>query len=317
GFLLEDLVVKCLVTGGGGYKGLKITQELLNRGHEVTILDTFYFGFAPVLHLVTHPRLNVIRKDVRDNLADLVSKFDTIIHLAGISGFPACIANPGVAYAVNVEATQRLVKALSPQQLLVFASTTAMYEVAPDMIVDETTTLSPNSIYTRTKREGELICLNEHDRTVAFRVATVMGVAPRMRSNLLVNDFVARAIYDRSLVLYFADAKRTFIHIDDCVRGYMMAIDKTREMAGSIYNLGSEKLNYSKLQIAHEIKKHVECDIILSTMPDKDSRNFVVSFDRIKKLGFDCTIDLSATIDELVKLYRFYKPDAADERFVF
>ncbi len=309
--------MKCLVTGGGGYKGIKIVNELLNKGNEVTILDTFYFGFAPVLHLATHPRLSIIRKDVRDNLGSILPKFDAIVHLAGLSGFPACISNPGVAYAVNVEATASLVRALSPEQLLVFASTTAMYEMAPNVVVDETTQLEPNSIYTRTKRDGELICLNEHANTVALRIATVMGVAPRMRSNLLVNDFVARAIYDRSLVLYFADAKRTFIHIDDCVRGYMMAIERSSEFVGQIFNLGSETLNYSKLQIAEEIKKHVECDIILSSMPDKDSRNFTVSFDKIKKLGFDCTIDLATTIEELVKLYRFYKPGAGDEQFVF
>jgi nucleoside-diphosphate-sugar epimerase len=138
-----------------------------------------------------------------------------------------------------------------------------------------------------------------------------------MRSNLLVNDFVARAIHDRSLVLYFADAKRTFIHINDCVRGYMMAIDKAEQMIGQIFNMGNERLNFSKRQVTEEIKKHITCDIIFSTMPDKDSRNFTVSFEKIRKLGFDTTIDLSMTIEELVKLYRFYKPDSADDRLVY
>jgi nucleoside-diphosphate-sugar epimerase len=309
--------MKVLVTGGAGYKGIKIAEALLARGDEVSILDTFTFGFVPVLHLVTNPKLTVIRKDVRDDMAAIVKDYDVIIHLAGLSGFPACVANPGVAYAVNVEATKRLVANLSKDQLLIFASTTAMYEVATEPLVDEETVLNPTGIYTRTKLEGENICLGEHARTVSYRIATVMGVAPRMRSNLLVNDFVARAIHDRSLVLYFADAKRTFIHINDCVRGYMMAIDKADQMIGQIFNMGNERLNFSKRQVTEEIKKHITCDIIFSTMPDKDSRNFTVSFEKIRKLGFDTTIDLSMTIEELVKLYRFYKPDSADDRLVY
>jgi nucleoside-diphosphate-sugar epimerase len=306
-----------LVTGGGGYKGIKIVQEILRRGDQATILDSFYFGFTPVLHLAAHPGLTILRRDIRDDLAAVVSSFDVIIHRAGLSGFPACLANPSVAQAVNVDATLQLVRALSPQQLLVFASTTSMYELSPDGVADETTDLTPKSIYTRTKRAGELICLNEHARTVAFRVATVMGVAPRMRSNLLVNDFAARAVQDRSLVLYGANAKRTFIHIDDCVRGYLMAVEQADAFSGGIYNLGCETLNHSKLQIAREIQKHVDCDILLSDMPDNDPRNFTVSFDKIKRLGFNCTIDLARTVAELVKLYRFYRPDPADERFVY
>lgn len=309
--------MKVLVTGGAGYKGIKIAEALLARGDEVTVLDTFTFGFVPILHLISNPKLTVIRKDVRDDIASVLKGHDVVIHLAGLSGFPACVANPGVAYAVNVEATRQLVKHLSKDQLLVFASTTAMYEVATDPLVDEETVLAPTGIYTRTKQEGEKICLNEHARTVSYRVATVMGVAPRMRSNLLVNDFVARAIHDRSLVLYFADAKRTFIHVNDCTRGYLMAIDKSDQMVGNIWNMGNESLNFSKRQVTEEIKKHIVCDVIFSTMPDKDSRNFTVSFAKIRKLGFECTIDLSTTIEELVKLYRFYKPDAADDRLVY
>jgi nucleoside-diphosphate-sugar epimerase len=309
--------MKVLVTGGGGYKGLKIVQALLNRGDEVVVIDTFFFGFVPIIPLIVNPNLTVLRKDVRDDLRSLISKVDVVIHLAGLSGFPACVANPGVAIAVNIEATARLVKSLSPNQLLVFASTTAMYEVAPGGDVDETTELVPSGMYTRTKKEAETICLNEHPNTVALRVATVMGVAPRMRSNLLVNDFVNRAVNDRSLVLYFADAKRTFIHIDDCVRGYLMAVDRSDQMRGAIYNLGSGKLNFSKRQIAEAIKKHVEFDIMISSMPDKDSRNFNVSFKKIRELGFDCKIGLDETITELVKLYQIYRPSVNDDALVF
>jgi len=306
-----------LVTGGAGYKGIKITEALLARGYDVTVLDTFYFGFTPILHLATNPKLSILRKDIRDDLRSVIREHDVVIHLAGLSGFPACVANPGVALAVNVEATRTMVKGLSKEQLLIFASTTAMYEVAPEIEVDEETVLHPAGMYTKTKQAAENICLNDHPNTIALRMATVMGVAPRMRSNLLVNDFVARAIIDRSLVLYHADAKRTFIHIDDCVRGYLMAIDKQDRMRGSMFNVGSNDLNYSKQQIADEIKKHVECDVINSALADKDSRNFNVSFKKIRALGFDCTIGLKETIEELVKLYSFYRPTSTDANLVF
>lgn len=309
--------MKVLVTGGAGYKGIKIVEALLARDCDVTVIDTFYFGFTPILHLATNPKLKIIRKDVRDDLRPLLGDQDVVIHLAGLSGFPACVANPGVAIAVNVDATERLVKSLGKGQLLIFASTTAMYEVAPEVEVDEMTVLHPAGMYTKTKLLGENICLNEHENTIALRLATVMGVAPRMRSNLLVNDFVARAINDRSLVLYHADAKRTFIHIDDCVRGYMMSIDRQSEMHGGIFNVGSNSLNYSKRQIADEIAKHVECDIIISKAADKDSRNFTVSFAKIKALGYDVSISLEDTVQELVKLYRFYRPGPGDESLVF
>jgi nucleoside-diphosphate-sugar epimerase len=309
--------MRVLVTGGAGYKGIKIVEALLARGADVTVIDTFSFGFTPILHIATNPKLTIQRRDVRDDLRSVLAEHDVVIHLAGLSGFPACVANPGVALAVNVEATSRMVKSMSKDQLLIFASTTAMYEVAPEIEVDETTVLHPAGMYTKTKQAGENICLNEHQNTIALRMATVMGVAPRMRSNLLVNDFVSRAIIDRSLVLYHADAKRTFIHMDDCVRGYMMAIDRQDQMRGGIFNVGSNDLNYSKQQIADEIKKHVECDVINSTLADKDSRNFNVSFKKIRALGFDCTIGLEQTIQELIKLYSFYRPSGGDANAVF
>ncbi len=303
---------RVLVTGGAGYKGIKIAEALLARGHKVTVLDTFYFGYAPILHLVPNPNLSIVRQDVRDDMKPLLATHDAVIHLAGLSGFPACAANPSIALTVNVEATATLAKAMSKDQLLIFASTTALYEVAPDGDVDENTKVAPKGIYTKSKREGELICLNDHPNTIALRLATVMGVAPRMRSNLLVNDFVYRAIVDRSLVLYDGRAKRTFLHINDTVTGYMLAIDKQSEMSGGIYNVGSGDLNFSKEDVANNIRKYVECDIISSKLADHDARNFNVSFAKIKALGFQYTLDLDTTIQELVKLYRFYRPSTSD-----
>ena len=132
-----------------------LVKQMACPSCEVTILDTFYFGYAPVLHIANHPRLTVLRKDVREDLTTVLAGHDVVIHLAGLSGFPACVANPGVALAVNVEATAQLAKRLGKGQLLIFASTTAMYEVAPHGEVDETTPVSPGGLYTKTKKEGD------------------------------------------------------------------------------------------------------------------------------------------------------------------
>jgi nucleoside-diphosphate-sugar epimerase len=300
--------MKYLITGGAGYKGVKIAEALLGAGEKVTILDNFQFGFGSILHLVQNPKLTVVKHDIRDEMSGLLSKHDVIIHLAGLSGFPACATSPTVAAQVNVSAAVRLVRQLSRDQKLIFASTTAMYEVTGEGEVNEEIPLRPVGVYTSGKREAELLCLSEHADTVVLRIATVMGVSPRMRSNLLVNDFVNQAVNGGTLVLYMAGAKRTFIHIDDCVTGYLFAVAR-QEMSGGIWNIGSERLNYSKLEIAEAIKAQTGCEVIISLKPDKDLRNFNVSFAKVRALGFECRKTLEETIAELVKLYRFYRPE--------
>jgi nucleoside-diphosphate-sugar epimerase len=207
---------------------------------------------------------------------------------------------------INLSGTERLLAQLSPGQLLVYASTTSIYGRKGD-VCTETSEVAPGSLYASTKYEAEKRCM-ERENSVSLRFATIFGVAPRMRRDLLPNDFVMRAVQERALILFDAASIRTFLHIDDAVRAYELALDRADAMAGDVFNVGSEQLNLSKRQIAEKIAEHVEFDIIDSTLADPDARHFVVNFDKIAKLGFRPERTLDEGIRELVRLFRFYRP---------
>lgn len=301
--------MRILITGGGGYKGVPLAKALLDAGHYVTILDIFVYGYEPVFHLASHPRLNVIKKDIRDPDVSYLKDHDVVMHLAGISGFPACDAAPSSAQAINVDATARIVRNLSKDQILIFASSTSLYGIGLSDTVDEETPVNPKSLYAIHKLKGEEICL-EHPNTICLRWATLMGVSPRMRAGLIVQDFTAKAVHERVIVLFSAGSKRTFMHVNDCVDGYVFALDNADRMLGGIYNVGDENLNFSKRDIAMRIRAHTGCEVIESVQEDADVRSFNVSFAKIHNLGYRCKIDLDMTIKELVKLYRFYEPNS-------
>ncbi len=298
--------MKTLITGGAGYKGLKLAQALLERGHTVMILDNFLYGAEPTLFLCAHPRIGFERRDIREVTERDLAGYDCIFHLAGISGYPACEANPHSAVTINVEATRRLLAGLSREQLLVYASTTSVYGRC-DLVCDEHSPVSPASRYARTKLAAEQLCL-ERENSIALRFATLYGVAPRMRWELLLNNFVLRAVRERSLVLFDPGSTRTFLHLDDAIRGYLLALDQADRMAGGVYNVGSEELNHSKLELARQIRKQVEFEIICSELGDLDVRSFTISFARIRALGFQPAVTLDQGIAELVKLFRYYNP---------
>lgn len=296
---------KILVTGGAGYKGVVLVKKLLERGYEVTLLDNFMYGYDSVLHLVTEPNLGIVQLDIRNVDEKLVAEFDVIYHLAGISGMPACAANPHAAEVINVEATRKLVSYLHNDQLLIYASTTSIYG-ASNIECDESVSVEPPSLYAKTKYEAEQIVLDRQN-SISLRFATVFGISPRMRVDLLVNDFAYRAVNNRSLVLFAGHSKRTFMHIQDAIEGYLFALDHADSMRGEIFNVGEEKLNLSKLDIANAIRNHVEFEIIDSSLPDQDVRDFLVSFKRISDLGYSTKFSLDDGIQELLKLYSFYK----------
>ena len=296
--------MKVLVTGGAGYKGVILVKKLLERGYQVTLLDNFMYGYDSVLHLVTEPNLRIVRLDIRNLDEKLLAEFDVIYHLAAISGMPACAANPHSAEVINVEATRKLVSCLHNDQLLIYASTTSIYG-ASDIECDESVPVEPPSLYAKTKYEAEQIVMDRQN-SIALRFATVFGTSPRMRADLLVNDFTYKAINDRSLVLFASHSKRTFIHILDAIDAYLFALDHADSMRGGIFNVGKEKLNVSKLDIANAIRNHVEFEIIDSSLSDLDVRDFLVSFKRIRDLGFNTRFSLDDGIRELLKLYSFY-----------
>lgn len=295
-----------LVTGGAGYVGVPLVTALLDDGHDVTIVDNFMFGFEPVLHLVSRPNLKMIKTDVRNEDLSYLDNNDVVFHLAAISGYPECEANPNSAQRINLDATIRISNYLSKDQLLVFASTTSIYG-ASGTISDEETEVSPVSLYGMTKLQAERE-LMQRENSISLRWATVFGVAPRMRSGLLVNDFVQKALHEGTLVLYSGDSKRTFMHVNDSVRGYLFALEHVAEMAGGVFNMGSEDLNYSKRDIAEHIHNYHPFEIVDSSMCDKDVRHFYVSFKKAVDLGFECQYTLDDGIVELIKLYRFFNP---------
>ncbi len=298
------MLKKILITGGAGYKGTLLAEELLNLGHNVTILDNFMYGYDSVFHLISRKNLTINKTDMRNLKASDVEGFDVVFHLAGISGMPACATNPHSAESINVDSVRNLIALMKPEQLLINASTTSMYGYS-EVICDEETVIAPVSIYGKTKFVSENL-IQARDNSISLRFATVFGVSPRMRNDLMVNDFTYKAIVDRSIILFAGDTKRTFIHIKDAIRAYIFAMDNSEIMKNQIYNVGDDGMNLSKKDISNNIAQYVKFEIIDSNLPDLDKRNFEISFKKINALGFKTMYNLNDGILDLVKLYSFY-----------
>jgi nucleoside-diphosphate-sugar epimerase len=298
--------MKILVTGGAGYKGVVLSRALLDAGHQVTILDNFMYGFDFMLHLLEYPELQIWKEDVRNLKESCLKNFDVIFHLGGISGYPACEANPHSAHLINVEATKNMMDCVSKNQLVVYASTTSFYGKSGNVCTEDIA-VKPVSFYGITKYQAEQYIL-QRENSISLRFATIFGVSPKMRIDLLVNDFVFKAHNDRCIVLFESKSKRTFLHIKDAIAAYVFALNNFEAMKGQIFNVGDNRLNYSKLEIAQHANSLTGCKIIDSDMADFDTRNFEVSFDKLARMGFAVTRTLDDGIQEMLRLYRFYKP---------
>jgi nucleoside-diphosphate-sugar epimerase len=299
--------MKILITGGAGYKGLKLTEALLERDYEVTILDNYMYGFEASLFLFKYPKISFINTDIRNIEEKDTAPYDCIFHLAGISGYPACEANPHSAQMINVGGTEKLLSGLSSNQLLINASTTSIYGSTGGSYNEETP-IKPGSLYAKTKFEAEKLCM-QRDNSVSLRFATIFGVAPRMRWDLMPNDFVLRAVHDRSLVLFDSRSVRTFLHIDDAIRSYLLVLERIDEMSGKVFNIGCQAMNLSKRQLADMISDQLDFAVIESELEDPDVRNFIINFDKISALGFKPLKTMEQGIAELIKLYQFYIPN--------
>jgi len=295
-----------LVTGGAGYVGVQLCRALLNKGHKVILFDNFIYGTESILSLLDNKNIQIVKGDIRGDLKNITKSADVVFHLAAISGFPACAANKAGAISINVDGTKNLIDVLSPEQLLVYASTTSVYGAASE-ICDESAPTEPLSLYGQTKLQAEKLVM-ERQNSISFRFATIFGVSPRMRTDLLINEFVYRALQDRSIVLFESKSKRTFLHILDAVKAYSLALDSLSKVKGKILNVGDEKLNFSKFEIAQKIKDVTGCTIIDSAIADLDRRDFVPSFQNFANLGFSAEVSIDEGIDELVRLYKFYSP---------
>lgn len=298
--------MKILVTGGAGYIGSCLVPMLLRRGYKVTILDNFTWGIKPILHVAADPNVELISGDVRDK--ELVKKAmsgqDMVIHLAAIVGYPACASDRDRAISTNVEGTRNIARELGDRKLI-FASTGSTYGKV-EGICNEETPIDPLTLYGSTKWQAEKLVTTSGG--VALRFATVFGVAPRLRLDLMVNDFVYQALHNKQIILYEGHFRRTFIHAMDAARSYLFAIDYYDKMKGEAFNVGDNKMNFTKRDVAKEIRKHLEFYLHEADVgEDLDKRDYEVSYEKINVLGFQAEVTFEQGIKELIKVLRHIK----------
>lgn len=302
---------RILVTGGAGYLGSILVPALLARGHAVRVLDNFLYRQTSLLDCCANERLDITRGDCRDRkvLESALSDVDLVIPLACIVGAPACDADPFAARSVNLEAIELLLSLRRREQRIIFPTTNSGYGIGePGKACTEESPLRPVSLYGVTKVEAERLIL-EAGNSITFRLATVFGTAPRMRLDLLVNDFVHRAVTDRTVVVFEGHAMRNYIHIRDVARAFEHAIDHFDAMQGRAYNVGLSNANLSKLDLCAAIQKQVPGFVFLEAPigKDPDKRDYIVSNERIEATGFQPEWSLEAGIRELVKGFRILR----------
>jgi nucleoside-diphosphate-sugar epimerase len=300
-----------LVTGGAGYLGSTMVPDLLNAGHKVTVLDNFMFQQASLNHVCKNPNFSVFKGDIRIEsvMAPLLSKADIIIPLAALVGAPLCTADPVGATTINHDAISLMIKLLSKDQIVLMPTTNSAYGTGDENnFCTEESPLRPISQYAIEKVgiEKELM---QRENAVSFRLATVFGMSPRMRIDLLVNDFTYRAVNDRFVILFESYFKRNYVHVRDVSRVFQHAILNFDKMKGQIYNVGLSEANVSKRELCETIQKQVP-DFLFIDAPigkDPDQRNYIVSNAKIEKMGFNTLVSLDEGIAELIKGYAMIK----------
>ena len=306
-----------LITGGAGYIGSYLTSELLRANQRVTVVDSLLFGGESVVPFLHHPNFNFVKADVtvpraiKDALKDDWQKPDAIVHLAAIVGFPACQAvGPQVARRYNVEATKKVFDQAVDLgvERFVFASTYSNYGLSVEgQPVTEESPLNPQSLYAETKIAAEEFLLGQKDAACApllFRFATLYGMSPRTRFDLIVNQFVLEAFTKHALIIYQRGYSRSFVHIHDVVRGVMMGLEADQpKIRGQVFNLGTEHGNYSKDDIVQLVLKRIPETVVeyKDLTFGGDMRDITVSFAKIKKvLGFNTTLNVDDGVRDLL-----------------
>jgi nucleoside-diphosphate-sugar epimerase len=297
--------MKILITGGAGYIGSVLAPYLLSLGHEVTVLDNFLFAQNSLAECCGHDAFEVVRGDARseDLVRPLIAKHDVIIPLAALVGAPMCKADPIGAKTINQDAVEMICRLVGKDQRVIMPVTNSGYGIGEKgKFCTEDTPLRPISLYGVTKVEAEKAVL-DLGNSLTFRLATVFGMAPRMRIDLLVNDFVHRAVTDRALVIFEGHFKRNYIHIRDVARAFGFALENFEKMKGRPYNVGLEEANLSKIELCEVIKKHVPQFTYLEAPigEDPDKRDYIVSNQRILGMGFTTEWGLDRGIRELIK----------------
>ncbi|MCK5214600.1 MAG: NAD(P)-dependent oxidoreductase [Candidatus Omnitrophica bacterium] len=303
--------MKILVTGGAGYIGSVVVPQLLNNNHQVTVLDSFMYQQTSLLDCCHDKKLTVIQGDVRDkNLVEkLMKEVEVIFPLACLTGAPLCAKDPIAAETVNLKAIQTILEMKSKEQRVIFPTTNSGYGVGEKgKFCTEETPLRPISLYGQLKVQAEDAILSAGN-SITLRLATAFGISPRMRLDLLVNDFTYRAVYDRFIILFEAHFKRNFIHVRDVAKAFIHALDNFESMKGEPYNAGLSDANLSKMELCEEIKKQVkEFYFVESAIgEDPDKRDYIVSNEKIEKTGYKPSVSLTDGIAELIKGYQVIK----------
>jgi nucleoside-diphosphate-sugar epimerase len=294
-----------LVTGGAGYIGSTLVPDLLSKKHKVTVVDNFMYDQTSLATSIRDRNFEIIFGDVRDEslMKKLISNADIIIPLAAIVGAPACDKDPVTAQSINKDSILWLLKQVSKSQQVIMPTTNSAYGSGDkNNFCDENSPLNPLSLYARDKVVVEKSLL-EHENSTSFRLATVFGISPRMRLDLLVNNFTLRAITDGFVIVFEGHFKRNYIHILDLVQAFNLAIEKKDQFKGEIFNVGLSQANISKIELCQEIKKIVPNFLFLEAPlgKDPDQRNYIVSNKKIEALGFSPAVSLQEGLNELVK----------------
>jgi nucleoside-diphosphate-sugar epimerase len=302
---------KIFITGGAGYIGSVLTPLLLERGDSVTVLDTFSTGEPFLATSAAYDNFTPVKGDARNEelVAELAADADVVIPLAAMVGAPLCDLDPISAQTINQDAIEMLLTKLRPEQRVIYPNSNSGYGVGEkDQFCTEDSPLNPVSLYGRTKVAAEKAVL-AHGESVTFRLATVFGMSPNMRIDLLVNDFTLRAVTDRTVVIFEGHFKRNYIHIRDVAKAFMHALDNFDAMKGRAYNVGLSDANLSKLELCARIQQKVPNFTYLEAPvgEDPDKRDYIVSNERIEAAGFKPDWPLERGIDELIKGYKMIR----------
>jgi nucleoside-diphosphate-sugar epimerase len=303
--------MKILVTGAAGYIGSVLVPRLLSEGHEVIALDNFMYNQSSLLDVCYHDKLTIVRGDTRDKslMAKLMKNADAIFPLACLTGAPLCVKEPMAAQTILVDAIKMVLELRGKDQMVIFPTTNSGYGVGEKgKLCTEMTPLRPISLYGKLKVDAENAILDAGNG-ITLRLATAFGISPRMRLDLLVNDFTYRAVYDKFVVLFEAHFHRNYIHVRDISKAFVHALNNFDKMKGQPYNVGLSDANLTKLQLCQEIKKFVpDFYFVQATIgEDPDKRDYIVSNEKIEKTGFRPDVSLQKGLQELIKGYQVIK----------
>ena len=303
---------RIVVTGGAGYVGSMLIPRLLAAGHHVHCVDNLMFGANSILTLFIDEGFTFAEADVRDRdaMARELAGADVVIHLAALVGYPLCKKMPREAVEVNVDGTRNVLDLMPTSARLLYGSTGSNYGEVTGICTEETP-LNPLSLYGETKTQAEQMC-QARGNCKSMRFATAFGIAPRLRLDLMINDFTWQAIHNRYLVVYEKHFRRTFIHIRDIARAFVFLLDEWDNLEHSVFNVGHDSMNYTKEDIVRLIGKRVDFLTHFAEIgSDDDKRNYEVDYSRIRDAGFEIEVDIDKGLDELIdalKLVRFQNP---------